>query len=92
MSICWRRARCGGWLEQWLLLASAHSCPAGRAGRRAAVFEHRPASWPAIALKVLVIDGSYDGYKPTDKSRFDRARQLAGKSLKKPEETPSLWW
>ncbi|MEX0679010.1 MAG: BatA domain-containing protein [Pirellulales bacterium] len=29
-------------------------------------------------LKVLVIDGSYSmGYKPTDKSRFERAKQLA---------------
>jgi hypothetical protein len=30
------------------------------------------------AFKVLVIDGSYSmAYKPTDKSRFDRAKQLA---------------
>jgi hypothetical protein len=29
-------------------------------------------------LKVLVVDGSYSmGYKPTDKSRFERAKQLA---------------
>jgi len=29
-------------------------------------------------LKLLVIDGSYSmGYKPTDKSRFDRAKELA---------------
>ena len=29
-------------------------------------------------LKVLVIDGSYSmGYRPTDKSRFERAKQLA---------------
>jgi hypothetical protein len=30
------------------------------------------------SLKVLVVDGSYSmAYKPTDKSRFDRAKQLA---------------
>jgi hypothetical protein len=29
-------------------------------------------------LKILVVDGSYSmGYKPTDKSRFDRAKELA---------------
>jgi hypothetical protein len=37
-------------------------------------------------LKVFVIDGSYSmAYKPTDKSRFDRARQLAAQIV---EDSP----
>ena len=69
------------WLEQWLLLAVRTLIVALIVIAVAQPFlEHAGIHFVPgqRTLKLLVIDGSYSmGYKPTDKSRFERAKQLA---------------
>ena len=69
------------WLEQWLLLAVRTLIVAliviavAQPFLELAGIRFVPGQ---RTLKVLVIDGSYSmGYKPTEKSRFERAKQLA---------------
>ena len=69
-------------LEQWLLLAVRTLLIVLLVLAVAEPFleQHRPEvrRRPSGRIKVLVIDGSFSmDYKPTDKSRFDRAKELA---------------
>jgi hypothetical protein len=69
------------WLEQWLLLLVRTLIIALVVFAVAQPFLEQAGLGfvpGQRTLKVLVIDGSYSmGYKPTDKSRFERAKQLA---------------
>lgn len=69
------------WIEQWLLLLVRTLLVALIVVAVAQPFLERMGLALAPGertLKVLVIDGSYSmAYKPTDKSRFERAKQLA---------------
>ena len=53
--------------------------------------------WPSVAggrtHRVLVLDGSYSmAYKPTDKSRFEQAKELAARIVERARRaTPSRW-
>ncbi len=73
-------------LEQWLLLAIRTALVALLVLAVAQPFLEK-AGLGFVAgertLKVLVLDGSYSmGYRPADKSRFDRAKQFAAQIVK----------
>ena len=67
-------------LEQWLLLRPYADRACGGLAVAQPYFEHDPAGFApgGRTHRVLVVDGSYSMlYQPDDKSRFERAKELA---------------
>ena len=87
-SICWRppNGDAPPAVEHWLLLAVRVVGRAGGAGRAEPYVERAGFAMGADghAHRVLVLDGSYSmAYRPTDKTRFERAKELARQIVEK---------